>query len=240
MARIGVDGVEPQRVCSHLLQSPFPYREQVLLGIPRDAPLPDSEQEYQQFTSDFIADALTISEGKGLVLFTSYRMLEQTYQDVFPKLEKLQITALKQGSEDRGRLLQGFIRDTASVLFATTSFWEGIDVPGEALKVVVICRLPFKVPTGPIFQARLEAIEKRGGNSFFDLALPEAVMRLKQGFGRLMRRHSDRGVVLILDGRVISKSYGKFFLESLPQTAQSIKRGEYVLQDIESFLYPVK
>ena len=147
---------------------------------------------------------------------------------------------MKQGDADRSKLLLTFNRDISSVLFATDSFWEGVDVPGESLKVVIICRLPFRVPTDPIVKARMERIEARGGNPFFDLSLPEAAMRLKQGFGRLMRRKNDHGVVVILDPRIIRKGYGKILLDSLPETALSITTEKNMLMDIENFLYAKK
>ena len=111
-------------------------------------------------------------------------------------------------------------------------------MPGESLQIVVICRLPFRVPTDPVHMARLEAIEKRGGNPFFELSLPEAVMKLKQGFGRLMRRTTDRGVVFILDSRVVRKNYGSAFISSLPETMVCIKDMDSLLLDVENFLYP--
>jgi ATP-dependent DNA helicase DinG len=112
-----------------------------------------------------------------------------------------------------------------------------VDAPGEALKVVLICRLPFSVPTDPVIKARMEAIEKRGGNSFMEYALPQAAMKLRQGFGRLMRRKSDRGIVCILDSRIIRKSYGKVMLETLPETAMRIKGREELLRELEDFLW---
>ncbi len=234
--RIGLDTAEEQSVNYNIFPSPFPYRDNVLLAVPEDAPTPE-KPEYQDFISLLVTKTLLLTEGRGLVLFTSYDMLEKTYTAVKPELEREQITSFKQGNSDRAALLRNFTKDIASVLFATASFWEGIDAPGETLKIVIICRLPFKVPTGPIIQARMEAIEARGGNSFMELALPEAVMKLKQGFGRLMRRYTDRGVILILDSRIIAKSYGRYFLESLPETRRSIKKDRFLLEEIESFLY---
>ena len=118
--------------------------------------------------------------------------------------------------------------ERSSVLFATDSFWEGVDVPGETLQMVILCRLPFRVPTEPVLKARMAAIEMRGGNPFGELSLPDAVVRLRQGFGRLMRRNDDRGVVLILDSRIVTKSYGSIFLESLPRTEKVMDRAETV------------
>ncbi len=237
--RIGlnlVDSEGERGVTYTRLQSPFEYRKQVLLGIPADAPDPGSEK-FQEFVSQIILKILELSEGKGLVLCTSYSMLGKTYHEIRAPLEQRGITVMKQGDADRARLLAAFNTDISSVLFATNSFWEGVDVPGDSLKVVIICKLPFRVPSDPIVKARMERIELSGGNPFFDLSLPEAAMRLKQGFGRLMRRKDDRGIVVILDPRIIRKSYGKVLLESLPETALSIVSAENMLPAMEDFLY---
>ncbi len=236
LSRVGLKDYARKTVSALCFPSPFRYRERVLLAIPSDSPEPTSA-EYQTFAARIITDILEVSEGSGLVLFTSYRMLQETFEAVQPSLAGRGIAVLKQGDDDRGRLLNRFREDISSVLFATDSFWEGIDVPGETLRVVIICRLPFRVPTDPIMRARMEAIDRQERSSFMEYALPMAVMRFKQGFGRLMRRHSDRGVVAILDPRVVRKSYGSAFLESLPETQRSIKSSQLLLQDVESFLY---
>ncbi len=233
--RVGLTPYIDNRLRTFVFQSPFPYAERVLLGVPLDAPDPTSNL-YQDFVSDFTAKLLTVSEGKGLVLFTSYSMLQVTYSSVKPKLESMGITVMKQGDADRSRLLARFRKDTASVLFATDSFWEGVDTPGDSLQMVIICRLPFRVPTNPVVKARMDAVSKSGGNPFMELSLPEAVMKLKQGFGRLMRRHSDRGGVVILDPRVIRKSYGSLFLSSLPPARRCIKEKTSLLTSMENFL----
>ena len=237
LSRVGLRDVEEERLSTKRLDSPFAYRERVFLGIPKDAPEPKNGNEYQDFVSSFVAKSLGISEGSGLVLFTSYRMLQETYRVAAPTLRELGISVLKQGDDERSRLMSAFHRDVSSVLFATDSFWEGVDAPGESLKMVLICRLPFSVPTDPVNKARMEVIEKRGGNAFMEFSLPQAAMRLKQGFGRLMRRHSDRGVVCILDSRIITKSYGKVLLETLPATHIGIEESDHLLQSIENFLY---
>jgi ATP-dependent DNA helicase DinG len=234
--RIGLNKVHPDRLREFVLSSPFQFNKRVMLGIPSDAPDPASS-EYQDFVSGFIVDALEISEGSALVLFTSYSMLNNTYKELEPLLTRQGISVMKQGSLDRSRLLNKFNSDISSVLFATDSFWEGVDAPGETLKLVIICKLPFRVPTDPIIKARIEAIEKNGGNAFMDLSLPEAAMKLKQGFGRLMRRKTDHGIVLILDPRIIRKSYGSILSGSLPETAKSISSSKVVLEDMENFLY---
>jgi ATP-dependent DNA helicase DinG len=215
--------------------SPFHYEKQALLGIPQDAPAPDSPG-YQSFLVNFIRETLLTSEGKALVLFTSYSQMNHTYEQVEPALTAQGITVFRQGNLDRAQLLDNFIKDTHSVLFATSSFWEGVDSPGETLEVLILCRLPFSVPTHPVAQARPAAISARGGNPFFELSLPEAIIKLKQGFGRLIRRKSDRGVVLILDSRVLTKNYGKLFINSLPPARLKIATAKSLLAELETFL----
>jgi len=234
--RIGLDRVSEDKAKEFLLSSPFNYSKQVMLGIPNDGPDPGSP-DFQDFISGFIVDAIEISEGSALVLFTSYGMLNATYNELEPLLTRQGITVMKQGSQDRSKLLSSFNKDISSVLFATDSFWEGVDAPGDSLKLVIICKLPFRVPTDPIIKARIEAIEKNGGNPFMDLSLPEAAMKLKQGFGRLMRRKTDHGIVLILDPRIIRKRYGPILMGTLPETAKSIGNAKKVLEDMENFLY---
>ena len=236
-SRVGLTLTDPERVASQIFPSPFDYSKRALLCVPSNAPLPEEGEAYHHFLSLFCAKALETSEGSALILFTSYDMLRNVYNDLKPGLDKLGITAYRQGDDDRTRLLNNFRTDVSSVLFATDSFWEGVDTPGESLKLVIICRLPFRVPTDPVVMARVEAIERKGGNPFMELSLPEAVMKFKQGFGRLMRRKSDRGVVLVLDSRVIKKRYGSLFLNSLPPARRSVKESESILLEIEDFLY---
>ena len=236
LSRVGLNGMFKDRLSTLYLESPFQYRKQVLLAIPDDIPQPNQEG-YQEYVSTFVTEGLQISEGSALVLFTSYRMLQETYAQVAPLLEEQGISVLKQGGEERSKLLTHFHSDISSVLFATDSFWEGVDAPGESLRLVIICRLPFAVPTDPVVQARMEAVEKQGGNSFMNYSLPQAAMKLRQGFGRLMRRKSDRGVVCILDSRIIHKSYGKILMGSLPSTGRKIENGKSVLRAMEDFFY---
>ena len=233
----GLERFDGAEVTALSLPSPFPYGEKVMVAVPTDAPEPN-QAEYQPYLSALIRDALCISEGKGLILFTSYHMLSETYNSISEELSGAGIRSLIQGSEDRARLLSEFSSDTNSALFATDSFWEGVDTPGDALRVVCICRLPFRVPNDPVLEAKHENIIQRGGNAFLELSLPDAVTRLKQGFGRLMRRSTDSGVVIITDPRIIKKWYGEAFLESLPQTRRSFKPTSSLLKDVERFLYP--
>lgn len=236
-SRVGIGFADRERLLSGMFPSPFDYPNRVLLGVPTDSPPPEEQYNYNRYIADFCRRALEISEGSALLLFTSYEMLRNIYDELKPFLSSLGITAYRQGEDDRTRLLNNFRDDLSSVLFATDSFWEGVDTPGDSLKLVIISRLPFRVPSDPVVMARMESLERKGGNSFMELSLPEAVMKFKQGFGRLMRRHSDRGVVLILDSRIVRKHYGNTFLNSLPPASRSIKEGETLLMEIEDFLY---
>ena len=216
--------------------SPFPYSSAVLLAAPNNAPLPD-DPDYQDFVNHSVGELAAIAGGSALILFTSYQSLQSAWLAAHPALQSLGIRCLKQGDDDRTRLLQTFLADTHSVLFATDSFWEGVDAPGDTLRLVILCRLPFRTPNDPVFEARREAVEQNGGNPFMELSLPEAVMKFKQGFGRLMRRSSDRGVVAVLDARLIKKQYGVHFLQSLPETKTSFTSLSGILRDMEDFLY---
>ena len=233
--RVGLlDTPRPHRLESY--PSPFPYAEHALVAIPTDAPPPTSPA-YAGFLVDFLSGLLAVSEGRGLVLFTSYEMLRATATPVRERLAPQGIEVLRQGDDDRARLLRRFTEETTSVLFATESFWQGIDAAGETLQVVVLCRLPFRVPSDPVLMARMEAIETAGGNAFSDLSLPEAVMKFRQGFGRLIRRATDRGVVVVTDTRILSKGYGSIFLGSIPVTRRSVRDGAGVIEEVERFLY---
>ena len=235
-SRTGVSLIPDRETLTGVFPSPFPYESNVLLAVPEDAPLP-TEPGYGVFVDMAAAALAEISGGSALILFTSYQALKSAYEAALPVLEKQGIRLLKQGDDDRNRLLAAFLEDESSCLFGTDSFWEGVDAPGDTLRLVVLCRLPFRSPNDPVFEARCEAVENRGGNAFMDLSLPEAVMKFKQGFGRLMRRSSDHGVVAVLDGRLLKKRYGEIFLSSLPETKTCFGNFEAVLRAVENFLY---
>ena len=235
-SRCGIATLENRALLSGCFPSPFPYSSAVLLAAPTDAPLPD-ESGYQDFINKAASRLAAISGGSALVLFTSYQSLNITVNAARAELESLSIRCLKQGDDDRTRLLQNFLSDESSCLFATDSFWEGVDAPGDTLRLVIICRLPFRTPGDPILEARREALEKNGGNPFIELSLPQAVMKFKQGFGRLMRRSADKGVVAVLDGRLLKKNYGQLFLQSLPDTRTSFCDLDKILIDMENFLF---
>ena len=199
-----------------LVHSPFDFKKQVQIHIPRDMPDPNSS-EFVPAVIRKIRHYLKLTHGKAFVLFTSYKMMDEVYDAVAPYLEAIGLDTFKQGGElSRTDMLQAFREDTDSVLFGTSSFWEGVDVRGEALSNVIITRLPFEVPTHPVMEARVKQIKESGGNEFFEFSLPESILRLKQGFGRLIRTQTDEGIVVILDRRIKTRNYGKQFLDSLP------------------------
>jgi ATP-dependent DNA helicase DinG len=209
--------VEEGRVTCGVFPSPFPYKTALLFAVPPDAPEPASPA-FQDFTERAVCELIKAAGGRTLVLFTAHAALRQTRDAARRLLRGTPYPILAQGEDDRTRTLERFKADTQSVLMATDSFWEGIDVPGESLSQVIIVKLPFRVPSEPIFAARAEAMERRGRSSFHELSVPDAVIKFRQGFGRLLRHTTDRGVVVCLDKRLIEKSYGAQFLDSLPET----------------------
>ncbi|MBI4640594.1 MAG: DEAD/DEAH box helicase [Candidatus Tectomicrobia bacterium] len=223
-ARLGIDETEEL-----ILESPFDYQSQALLYLPKSMPDPRSPHFAEAAASE-IEKILKKTEGRAFVLFTSYRMMNQVYSLL---KNRLSFPLFKQGDTPKSYLLTEFRETPHAVLFATSSFWQGVDVQGEALSCVIIDKLPFASPEDPITEARIEYIEKEEGNPFFDYQVPSAIIALKQGLGRLIRNRKDRGIFSILDSRILSKSYGKLFLESLPDCPISQK-----LDDIERILPP--
>jgi ATP-dependent DNA helicase DinG len=236
LKRCGLELADERNIYKGSFPSPFPYKTATLLAVPSDAPLPDAA-DYRDFVDGSVPRLVETAGGSALVLFTSYTALNSSYEKARPLLEEVGIACLKQGDDERSRLLKRFLEDKTSCLFATDSFWEGIDAPGDTLTLVILCRLPFRSPSEPVFEARSEAIEREGGSSFMELSLPEAVMKFKQGFGRLMRRSSDRGVVVALDGRLLRKGYGQLFLKSVPETKTCFGSLDQILREAERFLF---
>ncbi len=193
------------------LGSPYDYASSTLLYLPTDIPEPN-RRGYQDAVERSLVDLALATGGRMLVLFTSYNQLRRTSEAIGPELRKAGIAVYEQGMGGRTQLLESFRTTGRAVLLGTRSFWEGIDVPGDALSVLVITRLPFAVPSDPIVQARAETYE----NPFHEYQVPQAILQFRQGFGRLIRSRTDRGVVVILDRRIQSKTYGKLFLDALP------------------------
>ncbi len=232
--RLGLSGVEETRRLAIKLDSPFDYTRQVLVAIPTDIPAP-TEGTYTRALKELLGRTLDISQGRAFILFTSYSLLNQVYNQLAPALSAKGMLVLKQGGENRHRLLERFKAQVGSVLFGTDSFWQGVDVHGEALECVIMPRLPFRVPTEPLIEARVEAIDKAGGNSFMEFSVPQAVIKFKQGFGRLIRRKSDFGVIAIFDNRIATKFYGKLFMESLPECRIAAGASEEVFEEMRKF-----
>jgi ATP-dependent DNA helicase DinG len=215
LARLGLDALPAGRVRCEQIPSPFDYDRQALLGIPTDIPLPE-EPGYPAGVARAVGALVRRSEGRAFVLFTSYGALDRAHAALERELEEAGLVPLRQGSSTREALLARFRETPGAVLFGTDSFWEGVDVPGDDLVLVVIARLPFSVPSEPLQQARAEAVEARGGSAFRELQLPRAVLKLTQGFGRLIRTSTDQGAVVVLDRRLITRWYGRAFFDSLP------------------------
>lgn len=224
-SRLGVEGAGEL-----VVDSPFDYKKQAIFYLPDDLPFP-SDNMFLEKAARRIEELLKISRGRAFVLFTSHRNLEKCWELIAPNLE---YTALKQGDSPRSVILDQFREDTHSVLFATASFWQGVDVRGESLSAVIIDKLPFATPDDPLVAARIEFIEKRGGLAFNEYQLPSAALMLKQGLGRLIRSRSDKGLLAVLDKRMKTKSYGKTFFKTLPEltTVRKIEDVRLLLENL--------
>jgi len=235
LGRFGVNRLEKDRVVSQEFGSPFDFSEQALLLVPTYLSNP-REDSFSKDVAAFLERVLLIHSRGTMVLFTSHKLLREVYHTIQPVLEKNDIRLLGQGLDgSRISLLTLFQKDEKSVLLGTNSFWEGVDVPGSALELLVITKIPFAVPTDPLVEARMERVHAETGNGFLNYAVPEAIVMFRQGFGRLIRSREDSGVVLMLDHRIVQTRYGTLFLESLPVEANICHENSTLMEILEEW-----
>ena len=236
--RTGINLINPKNYIEYDAGSPFDFPKQCLVMVPSF--LPEPGEKGKDFASELaylLADVYRDTKGRAMSLYTSYEMLRKSYEILNAELLGDGIDILAQGmSGSRKNITSVFKRDLHSVLLGTHSFWEGVDVVGETLSCLTIARLPFAVFTEPLIEARCEKIESEGGSAFIHYSIPNAIIKFRQGFGRLIRHKGDRGVVIIADRRIITKRYGKTFKDSLPCQTYSYDNQEKMLADIRSFL----
>ena len=213
--------------------SPFDYESAAMLYLVNDIPEPNDRQGHQRAVESGLVNLCNATGGRTMVLFTSYDQLKRTSQAIAPLLLKKDIVVYEQGEgASPHSLLETFRNEERAVLLGTKAFWEGVDIPGQALSVLVIVKIPFDVPSDPIVAARSETFE----DPFNQYSIPEAILRFRQGFGRLIRTQSDRGVVAIMDKRILTKRYGRLFIESLPDCTVQVGSLAQLPRSVERWL----
>jgi len=237
MKRTGLDLVEPDRLITGVFPSPFDYPHQMVIGIPKDIPDP-TDKAFARALTGLVRESLEVSKGRAFVLFTSFRMMNQVYKELQLDLATMGMKGMRQGEAPRHRLLDDFRKYQSAVLFGTDSFWEGVDVMGDSLSNVIITKLPFSVPDDPVIEARQEEITARGGNPFMEYIVPQAVIKFRQGIGRLIRCKTDRGCIMVFDKRVVEKNYGREFLSSLPDGSVVTGTRHVVFERVHEFFTP--
>jgi len=231
-SRLGLDLPPVRAGARQVLDSPFDYATQCVFGIPTDLPEPRDDAGHDQAVAEAVIGMVEAADGGVFVLFTSHSALRRTAAAVRGRIGE-RWPLLVQGDAPRDKLLRRFREAGSAVLLGTDSFWEGVDVPGRALRALVLAKLPFKVPTEPLTAARLERLESQGVDGFTHYLVPHAALKLKQGFGRLIRTRTDIGAVVLLDRRVITKQYGRALLAGLPGAPRVVGNWSDVLHACE-------
>ncbi|HYG77827.1 MAG TPA: helicase C-terminal domain-containing protein, partial [Planctomycetota bacterium] len=236
--RMGLSLCGPEKLDELLLGSPFIYEEQCRLFIPTFIPEPGArEKDFNAMFTAMLGELIIASGGRAMVLYTSYAALESSAKLLRKMLASEAIEVIAQGEgESRESLLSRLQAGGRTALLGTASFWEGVDVRGEALSLLVIAKLPFAVFTDPIVQGRCELLEASGKDPFLHFSVPQAILKLRQGFGRLIRSKTDRGIVVLADKRVLTKRYGAAFLRALPAQAQTMTSQDALVQAVRNFL----
>ncbi len=206
-----------------VIHSPFDYENQMRVYVPTDTPMPN-DKNFMSKIHDFVKNLIIRARGNTFILFTSYSTLNYLYYLLKDDLEARGFDLFIQGMAPRNQLINMYKTSRKPVLFGTDSFWEGVDVKGEKLSSVIMVKLPFKVPSEPVVEAIIENLTKEGKNAFMEYQIPESIIKFKQGVGRLIRSKEDKGIITILDNRLISKRYGRLFLDSLPTSKVIFKK----------------
>lgn len=236
--RLGLDLIEAERLVEHIAGTPFDYRSQCLVMVPLFLPDPgDPSGDYAAQLGILLSEVFRRTRGRGMSLFTSYKMLRTTSAVLRDEMIHDDVQILTQGeSGSRENIIKIFKKNMASVLMGTHSFWEGVDVVGESLSCLAVTRLPFAVFTDPIVQARCEQIEEEGRGAFMGFSVPNAIIRFRQGFGRLIRHRTDRGIVIVTDRRLVAKRYGHWFQKSIPSPTVTFRDRDEFLDAVADFM----